>query len=72
MVAALNGDWRRESTFRRLFGASERNESMVKIKASKHGKPVRSDCTALIGRLKRKLKIKGDVQSTGIVWRAKR
>ncbi len=59
----------------RLFGASERNESMVKIKASKHGKPVipvRSDCTALIGRLKRKLKIKGDVQSTGIVWRAKR
>jgi len=45
---------------------------MVKIKASKHGKPVRSDCTALIGRLKRKLKIKGDVQSTGIVWRAKR
>jgi prevent-host-death family protein len=44
---------------------------------TKHGKPVArvipasSDCAALIGRLKGKLKIKGDVQSTGLLWNAK-
>jgi len=46
------------------------------IVVTKHGKavarliPVGSDCAALIGSLKGKVKVKGDVFSTGIRWNA--
>ena len=46
------------------------------IVVTKHGKPVarvipmRSDCSELIGRLKGKLKVKGDIMSTGVRWNA--
>ncbi|MBI4729473.1 MAG: type II toxin-antitoxin system Phd/YefM family antitoxin [Acidobacteria bacterium] len=46
------------------------------IVITKRGKPVaklipiRAESAALIGALKDKLKIKGDVQSTGIRWHA--
>jgi prevent-host-death family protein len=48
------------------------------ILVTKHGKPVArvmpasSDCAGLIGSLKGKLKIKGDLKSTGISWKAQR
>lgn len=43
---------------------------------TKHGKPVarvvpvRSDSRHLIGALKGKIKIKGDIQNTGVAWDA--
>lgn len=43
---------------------------------TKHGKavarviPADSDCAALIGSMKGKIKVKGDVFSTGIAWNA--
>jgi prevent-host-death family protein len=43
---------------------------------TKHGKPVarvlpaRSDCKELIGSLKGKISVKGDIQSTGVKWDA--
>ena len=43
---------------------------------TKHGKPVatlipvRSECASLIGKYKDKIKIKGDILSTGIKWNA--
>jgi prevent-host-death family protein len=43
---------------------------------TKHGKPVArlipaaSDCASLIGSMKGKLKIKGDIYSTGTKWDA--
>jgi len=43
---------------------------------TKHGRPVarvipaNSDCASLIGSLKGKLKIKGDIMSTGARWNA--
>jgi len=46
------------------------------IVVTKHGKPVArlipasSDCAALIGSLKGKVKVTGDVFSTGIRWNA--
>ena len=44
---------------------------------TKRGKPVarvlpfRSDCASLIGSLKGKIKIKGNIMSTGLRWNAK-
>ena len=46
------------------------------IVITKHGKPVarlipaESDCAGLIGSLKGRLKIKGDILSTGVRWDA--
>ena len=46
------------------------------ILVTRHGKPIArvlpasSDCAPLIGRLKGKLKVTGDVLSTGIRWNA--
>jgi prevent-host-death family protein len=46
------------------------------ILVTKHGKPVarvipaKSDCAELIGSLKGKLKIKGNILSTGTRWNA--
>ena len=46
------------------------------IVITKHGKPVArlipagSDCADLIGSMKGKLKVKGDIFSTGIKWNA--
>ena len=46
------------------------------VLVTKHGKPVArvipasSDCAALIGCLKGKLKIKGNIMSTGTRWNA--
>ena len=43
---------------------------------TKHGKPVariipaRSDCAELIGALKGKIRVKGDILSTGVHWDA--
>jgi prevent-host-death family protein len=43
---------------------------------TKHGKPVarvlpaRSDCKELIGSLKAKISVEGDIQSTGVKWDA--
>lgn len=44
---------------------------------TKHGKPVarvlpvESSCAELIGKLKHKIRVKGDLLSTGIKWNAK-
>ncbi|MCX6589923.1 MAG: type II toxin-antitoxin system Phd/YefM family antitoxin [Acidobacteria bacterium] len=46
------------------------------IVVTKHGKPVarilpaHSDCASLIGSMKGKVKVSGDVFSTGAVWNA--
>ena len=46
------------------------------IVVTKHGKPVArvipagSDCAALIGSMEGRLKVKGDVFSTGVKWNA--
>jgi len=46
------------------------------ILVTRHGKPIArvlpasSDCAPLIGRLRGKLKVAGDVLSTGIRWNA--
>ena len=46
------------------------------VLVTRHGKPIArvlpasSDCAPLIGRLKGKLKVTGDVLSTGIRWNA--
>lgn len=46
------------------------------ILVTKHGKPVarvipaESDCSSLIGSLKGKIQISGDVLSTGVKWNA--
>ena len=43
---------------------------------TKHGRavarviPASSDCASLIGSLKGKLKVKGDIMSTGVRWNA--
>jgi prevent-host-death family protein len=43
---------------------------------TKHGKPVarvipaQSDCKDLIGSLKGKIRVKGDIMSTGVKWNA--
>lgn len=46
------------------------------IVITKHGKPIArvmpisSDCAALIGSMKGRIKVKGDILSTGIRWNA--
>jgi antitoxin (DNA-binding transcriptional repressor) of toxin-antitoxin stability system len=52
------------------------NLSPEGIVITKHGKPVarlipeNSNCADLIGSLKGKIQVKGDLMSTGIKWRA--